>query len=134
MPWWWAEPPPVVIVEVEDPRIVLAKQIGIQAAAIIVAVITLYISYKLLQAITWSADRTCSIVCIIGRCLWALLGHLATIVVNLGRVVTGITILGILSCLIWIYTQGPSFQSFAHLELLYRFYKETTGHLAVLPG
>lgn len=115
---WKAPPIP------EDPRIAMAKQIGTQAASIVVAVVTLFVLYRLFTIIHWIGDKMLRFV-IPG--LWTVFLHVSALVVNLGRIVTGITVLTVLAGLFWIYSQGPSFESFAQLEMLYRFYKETVG-------
>jgi hypothetical protein len=108
----------------EDVWITHAKQIGIQAAAIIVAVATLFILYRLFTILHWIGDKMLYVV-VPG--LYSVLVQISALVVNLGRIATGITVLSAVAGAFWIYSRGPSLESFAQLELLYRFYKETLG-------
>lgn len=117
---WTASPPPPP--PPEDPSVLIAKQVLQQAAAYFIAIVALFVAYRLFTIVHWIGDKMFRFV-LPGA--FALLMQITALVVNLGRIVTGITVLTVIAGLFWIYSQGPGLASISQLEMLYRFYKET---------
>jgi len=121
--WPFQDPPPL---PKPDPWQEIYKPILMQSASTAIAIIALYLLYKISLVLSWTGDRSLAILTWSIQRLWIAFSHLTAIIINLGRIVTGLAVLAIIGSCFWIYTQGPSLQVLSQVELLYQIYKEIT--------